>query len=951
MADETDYGFGGYDLGGYDDSLGYDWEEWFDPSQWGVDTPYGSINENVDPSKTVVNKDGTTYFYDKNNNFLGGVGSSGQVITNTPGNQFASVLRNLFSGTGDLGKLGQLGAFAGLAGLANQSNFFNPPTQKVGFQGVIPKYEYDRQQTPMSVQRPEGYRPGQGGVTYFTPGQYYDVGYDPATAGEFLNTDTTLPSAPETTESQLARGGLAYADGGFTNEQIYNTYQGLLGQGMTHDQILAAAARNPNLNLNAGQINTALAQFQAPKFTDQQFLDAGRTALQQGLDPQTALQKAAEFGASQDQLNRLTGALSSSGIAGLVTPTTTLAYNPPANIPAPPSDYTNAYTQYENQQNTNRVREVIDSGMSTFANKANITTQDILETGRSLLQQGVNPQDVLNQLAKNPSVTQATLNSAAAALGASGYTGLLTPMTKFTSQASGALTGGSAGTVTGGGATNTGGISTLQTNDKKTNPFVGTALENLNIKPESLAGGYTSDKYSRPEVLTYMQGLARQGKSLADIKAATAKQFSLAPTQVDNFLQVRYGDQMVPGTNMTVQDAFALLEKRHPEIGLYRADNPTLKREIGFFTDAAKSSAWGDPRVAEYELRQAATRDRADQGTMDPAQIAWLLKEPDLSKIKDNMERKVALETWQKSNPRYSDPAKFSTFEEYVGDIVAKNPGVGFKPGTPEWSSLKGSYIGAHGGSVYNYSPGQPPIILSGNTEVNTMIRNGMVQAKEDGLPYWGIENGRWVHNGGDPSLIGKYVQDVLPSNEFGSLYKAGGKPSTTPMPSATTARPSGITSRPAGISAITPARTQALMTALARAAAARRTTPTTASRTTAKQAGIGSLTPTTVLRRKPVGGAAGGDVTMLAKGRYLKGNGDGVSDSIPAKFAGSGQPAALADGEFVIPARVVSELGNGSSDAGARKLYAMLDRVEQRARKAKRGKPSGADRELKKLA
>jgi hypothetical protein len=98
-------------------------------------------------------------------------------------------------------------------------------------------------------------------------------------------------------------------------------------------------------------------------------------------------------------------------------------------------------------------------------------------------------------------------------------------------------------------------------------------------------------------------------------------------------------------------------------------------------------------------------------------------------------------------------------------------------------------------------------------------------------------------------------------------------------------------------------------------------------------------------------GGYMPGGIAMLAKGRFLKGNGDGVSDSIPARFAGSGQEARLADGEFVIPARVVSELGNGSSDAGARKLYAMLDRVEARAKKSKRGKPSGADRELNKLA
>ena len=56
--------------------------------------------------------------------------------------------------------------------------------------------------------------------------------------------------------------------------------------------------------------------------------------------------------------------------------------------------------------------------------------------------------------------------------------------------------------------------------------------------------------------------------------------------------------------------------------------------------------------------------------------------------------------------------------------------------------------------------------------------------------------------------------------------------------------------------------------------------------------------------------------------GRLLKGPGDGVSDDIPATIGGK-QPARLADGEFVVPARIVSELGNGSTEAGARKLYA----------------------------
>ena len=78
---------------------------------------------------------------------------------------------------------------------------------------------------------------------------------------------------------------------------------------------------------------------------------------------------------------------------------------------------------------------------------------------------------------------------------------------------------------------------------------------------------------------------------------------------------------------------------------------------------------------------------------------------------------------------------------------------------------------------------------------------------------------------------------------------------------------------------------------------------------------------------------AGGGIMTGLGGysdgGRLLKGPGDGVSDSIPAVI-GKRQPARLADGEFVVPARIVSELGNGSTEAGARKLYAMMERVQK---------------------
>jgi len=84
---------------------------------------------------------------------------------------------------------------------------------------------------------------------------------------------------------------------------------------------------------------------------------------------------------------------------------------------------------------------------------------------------------------------------------------------------------------------------------------------------------------------------------------------------------------------------------------------------------------------------------------------------------------------------------------------------------------------------------------------------------------------------------------------------------------------------------------------------------------------------------------AGGGSIGGYSDGgRMLKGPGDGMSDSIPAVI-GKRQPARLADGEFVVPADVVSHLGNGSTDAGAKKLYSMMDKI----RKARTGKKKQA--------
>jgi hypothetical protein len=99
-------------------------------------------------------------------------------------------------------------------------------------------------------------------------------------------------------------------------------------------------------------------------------------------------------------------------------------------------------------------------------------------------------------------------------------------------------------------------------------------------------------------------------------------------------------------------------------------------------------------------------------------------------------------------------------------------------------------------------------------------------------------------------------------------------------------------------------------------------------------QGGIAALNPMLGVfdarnANREFGEMAGG----YKKGGYLDGPGDGMSDDIPATIEGK-QPARLADGEFVVPADVVSHLGNGSTKAGAQRLYSMMDKV----RKARTG-------------
>lgn len=104
------------------------------------------------------------------------------------------------------------------------------------------------------------------------------------------------------------------------------------------------------------------------------------------------------------------------------------------------------------------------------------------------------------------------------------------------------------------------------------------------------------------------------------------------------------------------------------------------------------------------------------------------------------------------------------------------------------------------------------------------------------------------------------------------------------------------------------------------------------------------------VAERLPVSQYSHGGITMLARGgnpRYLAGQTDGMGDRIPANIDGK-QRAALSHGEFVIPADVVSHLGNGNSEAGAKRLYAMMDRIRQARTGTKRqGKKINPDKFL----
>jgi hypothetical protein len=234
--------------------------------------------------------------------------------------------------------------------------------------------------------------------------------------------------------------------------------------------------------------------------------------------------------------------------------------------------------------------------------------------------------------------------------------------------------------------------------------------------------------------------------------------------------------------------------------------------------------------------------------------------------------------------------------------------------------------ITAAGGGLMDIGPIEA---MSDRNQAETMMANGGMRFAEGGKAVSKVEDDPYYTMSGQSGDAFKYLMGQMPAPSRAPAPVAAAPavvPAAAPAAAATQSSAANTTMRPYTFDPIT-----GTFTAMPIIAPA-----------------VTDPTPSTAVDYGSFGMAQGG-IASLAQGgpshlgdysdggRLLKGPGDGVSDSIPASI-GDKRPARLADGEFVVPARIVSEIGNGSTEAGARKLYAMMDRV-QNARKKSIGK------------
>lgn len=247
----------------------------------------------------------------------------------------------------------------------------------------------------------------------------------------------------------------------------------------------------------------------------------------------------------------------------------------------------------------------------------------------------------------------------------------------------------------------------------------------------------------------------------------------------------------------------------------------------------------------------------------------------------------------------------------YNYDLVSDAESGGFGAGT---TSVGGDIYGGVSNLLSGLDPSDLTKLFSGSSVLSGLAKTlGTVGAGKLADKLFNVKGGPGGYKGGIPTLTASRQMLPIPT----TMQNAAGQT---------------VTRRPGsgGITYFTP------MQYNAPAAAAAPATPPTDANVSVPPENVAA--PVDAANGGLMGYARGGIANLGSYsdgGRLLRGPGDGVSDSIPATI-GKGQPARLADGEFVIPARIVSELGNGSTEAGARKLYAMMDRIKKSRRKAK---------------
>jgi hypothetical protein len=269
-----------------------------------------------------------------------------------------------------------------------------------------------------------------------------------------------------------------------------------------------------------------------------------------------------------------------------------------------------------------------------------------------------------------------------------------------------------------------------------------------------------------------------------------------------------------------------------------------------------------------------------------------------------------------------------------------------------------GYLLGSSGKSMFqpNYLPAYTPVSAS-QMGLNARLASNYkpVRAMADG-GIASLKDGNLMQTG--PAQVNFMGNDMYPQSQIQRSYyatptqmptsaqaaAASYEPKTNPLTGELTANMAGGGITAAGETGLQAAQQSMNPQYIQQLANQFNTTPMMAQQGLQKLQSLGIA--------KANGGSVGSKYNLGSYsdgGRLLKGPGDGMSDDIPASIADK-QPARLADGEFVVPADVVSHLGNGSTDAGAKHLYKMMDNVRKaRTGRKSQGKQIKADKYLPK--